>query len=121
MPTARVALVVEERVDLDEHSAELLPGGAVIIDGEDDQMLLATLFDRIHLDPERMSDIQGATVLDNVDRIAALELDGDGFLLIAEGFFAPRLIVLDAETGQLVDVLNLSLPPFSIAIMTRGL
>lgn len=63
----------------------------------------------------------GAAVLDNVDRIAALELDGDGYLLIAEGFFAPRLIVLDAATGQLVATLNLSLPPFSIAIMTRGL
>jgi hypothetical protein len=63
----------------------------------------------------------GATVLGDVDRIAALELDGDGYLLIAEGFFAPRLIVLDAATGQLAATLPLSLPPFSIAIMTRGI
>jgi hypothetical protein len=63
----------------------------------------------------------GATVLGDVDRVAALELDGDGFLLIAEGFFAPRLIVLDAATGQLEAALPLSLPPFSIAIMTRGI
>jgi hypothetical protein len=63
----------------------------------------------------------GATVLGDVDRVAALELDGDGFLLIAEGFFAPRLIVLDAATGQLEASLSLALPPFSIAVMTRGL
>jgi hypothetical protein len=63
----------------------------------------------------------GATVLGDVDRVAALVLDGDGFLLIAEGFFSPRLIVLDAATGGLEAALPLSLPPFSIAIMTRGL
>jgi len=63
----------------------------------------------------------GATVLGDVDRVASLELDGDGYLLIAEGYFAPRLIVLDASTGQLVTTMPLSLPPFSIAILTRGL
>jgi hypothetical protein len=63
----------------------------------------------------------GATVLADADRVAALELDGDGFLLIAEGFFTPRLIVLDAAPGRLLAILPLALPPFSIAIMTRGL
>jgi hypothetical protein len=71
VPAARVALVEETRVDFDEFEAELLPGGAVIIDDEDGQLLLATLFDRIPLDVERMGDIQGATVLDN-DNIAIL-------------------------------------------------
>ncbi|HET6278510.1 MAG TPA: hypothetical protein VFG08_06985 [Candidatus Polarisedimenticolia bacterium] len=63
----------------------------------------------------------GATVLGDVDRVAALVLDGDGFLLIAEGYFSPRLIVLDADTGHLEAILPLSLPPFSIDIMSRGL
>ena len=65
VPAARVTLVEEERIDLEELDAELLPGGAVIIDDQDGGQLLATLFDRIPLDADRMGDIQSATLLDN--------------------------------------------------------
>ena len=61
------------------------------------------------------------SVLEGFDRIAALELDGDGYLFIAEGFFTPRLIVMEAATARVVATLPLALPPFSLAILTRGL
>jgi len=47
--------------------------------------------------------------------------DGDGYLLVPERDLSdPRLVVLQASTAQVVAVLRLSLPPFSVAVLTRG-
>jgi len=47
--------------------------------------------------------------------------DGDGYILVPEHDISnPRLIVLEAATGRVVAALRLSLPPFSVAVLTRG-
>ena len=46
--------------------------------------------------------------------------DGDGYIIIAEhDINDPRLVVLSAATGQIVATPGISLPPFSLAILTR--
>ncbi len=48
--------------------------------------------------------------------------DGDGYILIPEHDPArPRLLILDAATGSMVAAPALSLPPFSVAVLTREL
>jgi len=48
--------------------------------------------------------------------------DGDGYILVPEHDLTdPRLVVIDATTGQVVAAPRLSLPPFSIAVLTRTL
>ena len=62
------------------------------------------------------------TIYETHDRIAALLADGDGYLLVADASFSiPRVIVFDAVTGAPVTSLTARVPPFSIAILTRGL
>ncbi len=92
------------------HSATL--GYAVITDESYRNSLLA-------FDPSTGAVL--GTILQDFDRIAAMPLDGDGYLIIAEGFFAPSYIILDAATATVVATLPAALPPFSIAILTRGL
>lgn len=66
-------------------------------------------------------EVQG-TIFESSNLIAAIEADGDGYLIVADtGFFEPRILVFDAVTGQAVAVLPARLPPFSIAILTRSL
>ena len=48
--------------------------------------------------------------------------DGDGYILVpAHDISDPRLIVIDGATGSIVATPRLSLPPFSIAVLTRTL
>ena len=62
------------------------------------------------------------TVFESSNQIPSIESDGDGYLLIGENdFFAPRIVLLDAATGQPVASLPLRLPPISFAILTRSL
>ncbi|HEU4403371.1 MAG TPA: hypothetical protein VFT43_14835, partial [Candidatus Polarisedimenticolia bacterium] len=62
------------------------------------------------------------TVFASPNQLAAFESDGDGYLLVGEDdFFAPRIVVLDAETGAVVTSLPSRLPPASFAILTRSL
>ncbi|HET6372361.1 MAG TPA: hypothetical protein VFG76_03585 [Candidatus Polarisedimenticolia bacterium] len=47
--------------------------------------------------------------------------DGDGYLLVpVRDPSDPRLVVLDAASGQVIASPSLSLPPFSVAVLTRG-
>lgn len=73
-----------------------------------------------------MFDPQARTVLGPVygttDRIADLESDGLGWVLVAESSFtAPRLLILDGATGAILAAVPLRLPPLSIAVLTRSL
>jgi hypothetical protein len=62
------------------------------------------------------------TVFDSTGQIATIEVDGDGFLLVADSnFFLPRVLVFNAENGAPVAALPARLPPFSFAILTRSL
>ena len=62
------------------------------------------------------------TIHETTNLIAALEADGDGWLIVAEaGYFEPRLLVFDALTGQALASLPVQLPPFSLATLTRSL
>jgi hypothetical protein len=48
--------------------------------------------------------------------------DGDGYLLVPEHDPSrPRLLVVDAATGAIVAAPVLSLPPFSVAVLTRNI
>jgi hypothetical protein len=62
------------------------------------------------------------TIFDSAGEIASIEVDGDGFLLVADSnFFTPRVLIFNAETGAPVAALPARLPPFSFAILTRSL
>ena len=48
--------------------------------------------------------------------------DGDGFVLVPEHDpQRPRLLIVEAATGRIVAAPSLSLPPFSVAVLTREL
>jgi DNA-binding beta-propeller fold protein YncE len=62
------------------------------------------------------------SIFESSDLISDLEVDGDGFLLVAvRAFFEPRLLVFNADTGQPIASIPARLPPLSIAVMTRSL
>lgn len=62
------------------------------------------------------------TIFDSPGQIATIEVDGDGFLLVADtSFFDPRILIFNAENGAPVAALPARLPPFSFAILTRSL
>jgi hypothetical protein len=62
------------------------------------------------------------TIFDSASEIASIELDGDGYLLVADSNFAtPRVLIFDAATGAPVAAMPARLPPFSFAILTRSL
>ena len=62
------------------------------------------------------------TIFDSAGQIASIEVDGDGYLLVADSsFLAPRILIFDAGTGAPVASLPVHLPPFSFAILTRSL
>jgi hypothetical protein len=62
------------------------------------------------------------TIFDSAGLVSSIELDGDGFLLVADSnFFAPRVLIFNAENGALVAALPARLPPFSFAVLTRSL
>jgi hypothetical protein len=59
---------------------------------------------------------------ETTNQIAALEADGDGWLIVAEaGYYEPRLLLFDAVSGRGIASLPMMLPPFSIAVLTRSL
>ena len=61
-------------------------------------------------------------VLESSAFLTEVVSDGDGYILVAAHDISdPRLIVLDAATGLVVAAPRLSLPPFSIAVLTRTL
>lgn len=48
--------------------------------------------------------------------------DGDGYVLVpAHDINDPRIVVIDAATGQVLAMPRLSLPPFSLAVLTQTL
>jgi hypothetical protein len=62
------------------------------------------------------------SIYDSADPVPDLEADGDGWLLLADqSFTAPRLLILDGDTGNLLFAVPLRLPPLSVAVMTRSL
>ena len=62
------------------------------------------------------------TIFESTGQIATIEVDGDGFLLVADtSFFDPRILIFNAENGAPVAALPARLPPFSFAILTRSL
>jgi len=62
------------------------------------------------------------SIFESSDLIADLEVDGDGFLLVAvRAFSEPRVLIFDADTGVPVTSIPARLPPLSVAIMTRSL
>jgi hypothetical protein len=62
------------------------------------------------------------TVYESADPVADLQADGDGWLLVADrSFTAPRLLILDGDTGTVLFAVPLRLPPLSVAVMTRSL
>ncbi len=62
------------------------------------------------------------TLFDSADEIATIEVDGDGYLLVADtSFFEPRVLIFNAENGAPVAALPARLPPFSFAVLTRSL
>lgn len=64
----------------------------------------------------------GATVFGTPALIPEIRYDGDGYLLVAEHDVSdPGLRVLDAASGAQVARIPLSLPPFSIAVLTKDL
>jgi len=64
----------------------------------------------------------GGTILHSTALIPEIRYDGDGYLLVAENDVGnPGLRVFDGATGAQVARISLSLPPASIAILTRGL
>jgi len=64
----------------------------------------------------------GSTILSTAAFIPEIRYDGDGFLLVAEHDLSnPRLRVFDAATGTEITRIALSLPPSSMAILTRSL
>ncbi len=74
----------------------------------------------IAFDPSDGS-LQG-TVLSTAAFIPEIRYDGDGYLLVAENDIgSPALRVLGAAAGHEIVRIPLSLPPVSVAILTRGL
>ena len=70
-------------------------------------------------DPQTGAIATGA-ILETAAFIPAIVSDGDGYLLIpVHDAGNPRLVVLDVLTGRIVASPNLSLPPFSVAVLTR--
>ena len=74
----------------------------------------------------KMFDPQTRSVLgpvyDTTDRVADLESDGGGWVLVADSSFTtPRLLILDGRTGAILAAVPLRLPPLSIANLTRSL
>jgi hypothetical protein len=64
----------------------------------------------------------GPVILATSVFIPEIRYDGDGYLLVAEHDFGnPGLRVLEAVTGKSVARIKLSLPPVSVAILTRDL
>ncbi len=65
--------------------------------------------------------IEPAPVYASAALLSEVVSDGDGYILVPERDISnPRLVVLQASTAQVVAVLRLSLPPFSVAVLTRG-
>lgn len=62
------------------------------------------------------------TIYETNDLISAMIGDGDGDLLVAErNSFAPRLLMFDGDDGRPLAAVPLSIPPLSIAVLTRSL
>ncbi len=62
------------------------------------------------------------TIYDSAAFVSTIEVDGDGYLLVADSnFFEPRVLIFNAENGALVAALPARLPPFSFAVLTRSL
>ena len=63
--------------------------------------------------------IAGGVIYQTTSFLPSLASDGDGYVLIPDGNIAsPRLIVIDAESGMTVVNLPMSLPPFSVSVLT---
>ncbi|HKQ97210.1 MAG TPA: hypothetical protein VJV75_04980 [Candidatus Polarisedimenticolia bacterium] len=62
------------------------------------------------------------TIYETNDLISTMIADGDGDLLVAErNSFSPRLLIFKGDDGQPLAALPLSIPPLSLAILTRSL
>jgi hypothetical protein len=66
--------------------------------------------------------VAAGVVYQSATFLPELVADGDGYILVAEhDLNDPRLVVIDAATGSVVATPRISLPPFSIAVLTRTL
>jgi len=64
--------------------------------------------------------IAPAAIYQSASFLPEIVSDGDGYIIIAEHDISdPRLIVISAATGLIVATPGISLPPFSVAILTR--
>ena len=69
-------------------------------------------------DPETGT-ISAGIIYQTASFLPALAADGDGYVLVPVGdIAAPRLLVLDAGSGLVVATLPMSLPPFSVSVLT---
>jgi len=69
----------------------------------------------------RTGAVRAGAVYQSASFLPEVVSDGDGYILVPEhDINDPRLIVLDAATGRPLTSVRLSLPPFSIAVLTRG-
>jgi hypothetical protein len=62
------------------------------------------------------------TIHQSTSLLPEVVFDGDGYLLVPQHDIGdPRLLVIDAATGVIVAAPRLSLPPISVAVLTRDL
>lgn len=81
----------------------------------------ASFHTRIRAFDVATGDVLG-TIYETNDLISTMIADGDGDLLVAErSGFAPRLLIFKGDDGQPLAAIPLSIPPLSLAILTRSL
>ncbi len=111
-------------VDDDDLGGNVSSVALVEAGGEVHGFCVVTLASAINVvrafDPQTGAIAPGA-ILESTAFIPAVVSDGDGYLLIpVHDVGNPRLVVLDVQSGRTVATPRLSLPPFSVAVLTRN-
>jgi len=110
-------------VDDDDLGGNVSSVALVDVGGEMRGFCVVTLASAVNVvrafDPETGAVAPGA-ILESTAFIPSVVSDGDGYLLIpVHDAGNPRLVVLDVQSGRTVASPRLSLPPFSVAVLTR--